>query len=58
MTASMVASENYRCNIIHVTLGIQVATMIFYWYWSYTNMHMTHVLLTDLWVFDMTKKLI
>ena len=34
------------------TLGIQVATIIFYWYWSYTTMHIT---LTDLWVFNMTK---
>ena len=25
------------------TLGIQVATIIFYWNWSYTTMHMTHL---------------
>ena len=33
-------------------MGIQVATIIFYWYWSYPTMHIT---LTDLWVFNMTK---
>ena len=47
--------SNHANSLLIVTLsslGIQVVTIIFYWYWSYPTMHIT---LTDLLVFNMTK---
>ena len=42
-TVGLIIWHSRSYNKSMITLGIQVATIIFYWYWSYTTMHMTHV---------------